>query len=216
MVEIPPIDELPKGVPGEAVEPCPGDFDHEGRFARGNKMAAAGGKAKGGNTTLAHRLGLRKLNDDAAFAPYKKAAVTFRRRQCTELARSVGSGLCGPGPSSIVATAALQLAASRYLFDLATSTGDATLFVQASRLGNDSRQNLAAAHALCALEAESRCTDPVGLDAARLAFQRSLAAEPVHGRVHDLVDVQGDQQVTERVLGPSTGQHGPIDDEVPK
>jgi hypothetical protein len=55
----------------------------------------------------------------------------------------------------VVASAALQLAASRYLFDLA-GQGNPDLFAVASKLANDSRQNLLAAHELCAREAKAR------------------------------------------------------------
>lgn len=56
----------------------------------------------------------------------------------------------------MVATAALQLAWSRCLFDKAAKDGNPELAVTASRLANDSRQNLLAAHELCAREAEAR------------------------------------------------------------
>jgi len=49
----------------------------------------------------------------------------------------------------MVASAALQLAASRWAFD----RGE---FELGSRLANDSRQNLAAAHEYCAKEARAR------------------------------------------------------------
>ena len=89
-------------------------------------------------------------------APYRGAADAFRRAQCGELAATVGGGMCGPGPSSIVASAALQLAMSRYLSDRGQATGDPKLLLSASRLADASRQNLLAAHELCAREAISR------------------------------------------------------------
>jgi hypothetical protein len=99
---------------------------------------------------------LRSLGDDAAFRPYKAAAVSFRRAQCTELAKNVGGGECGPAPSAIVASAALQLAWSRFLSDLAAAEGDPDLALKASKLADASRQNLLAAWELCALEAKAR------------------------------------------------------------
>lgn len=72
------------------------------------------------------------------------------------LARSVGGGQCGAGPASVVTTAALQLAASRYCFDQASTTGDPDLFLKASKLGDASRNNLLSASDLCAAEASSR------------------------------------------------------------
>src|SRR5664280_1536827 len=49
-----------------------------------------------------------------------------------------------------------QLGASRYLHDQAKKTGNAKQFIESSSLGNDSRQNLLAAHELCAREAKAR------------------------------------------------------------
>jgi hypothetical protein len=56
-----------------------------------------------------------------------------------------------------VASAALQLAASRFAFEV---LGDMQL---GSRLANDSRQNLLAAHELCAREALSRPKAPAAV-----------------------------------------------------
>ncbi|MBI2391503.1 MAG: hypothetical protein HYV09_18075 [Deltaproteobacteria bacterium] len=155
-IEVLPADELPAGVPAGARGDSPLDRGEAGRFARGNGLARVGGKARAGKTRLADRLGLRRLADDSRFGPYKAAAVSFRRAQCAELARTVGGGYCGPGPSSFVASAALQLAWARYLSDLAAETDNPDLAVQSSRLMNDSRQNLLAAHELAAKEAEAR------------------------------------------------------------
>jgi hypothetical protein len=155
-IEVLPADELPAGVPAEARSDSPVVRGERGHFARGNPLAAAGGRARAGKTRLADRLGLRSLPDASEFGTYKAAAVSFRRAQCTALANNVGGGHCGPAPSSFVASAALQLAWSRYLSDKAAITGDAELALQASRLADASRQNLLAAHELCAKEAMAR------------------------------------------------------------
>jgi hypothetical protein len=68
----------------------------------------------------------------------------------------VGGGVCGPAPSSLVASAALQLAWSRYLSDRAATDGDPELALKASRLAEASRQSLLAAHELAAKEALAR------------------------------------------------------------
>lgn len=162
-IEVLPADELPGGVPDGARADSPSDRGEAGRFARGNSLARVGGRARAGKTRLADRLGLRRLADDAAFAPYRASAVSFRRAQCAELARTVGGGYCGPAPSSLVASAALQLAWSRYLSDVAAETGDPDLALQASRLAADSRQSLLAAHELCAREASARPKQPAAL-----------------------------------------------------
>jgi len=155
-IEVRPADELPAGLPAGARPASPGDRGDGGRFAPGNALARVGGQARAGTTRLARRLGLRELPAGAAFAPYKASAVGFRRAQCAALASSVGGGYCGPAPSSVVASAALQLAWSRYLSDCAAEEGDAEMALAASRLADASRQNLLAAHELCAREAKAR------------------------------------------------------------
>ena len=160
-IEVLPADELPGGVPEGARHESPRDRGEAGRFARGNVVAREGGRARAGKTRLADRLGLRTLPEGSAFGPYKAAAVSFRRAHCTELARAIGGGVCGPAPSSLVASAALQLAWSRYLSDVAAETGDADMALRSSRLADASRQSLLAAHELCAREAQSRPRGPV-------------------------------------------------------
>jgi hypothetical protein len=177
-VETAPVDELPEGVPAPARPAEPSDRGPDGRFRPGNALAATGGAAKRGQAHLAARLGLGSLPADAAFAPYRRSAATFRRVQCTTLARTVGGGVCGPGPSSIVASAALALAWSRYLSDLAAQTGDADAVTRAMRLADASRQMLLTAHELCAREATARAaSNPVDAQAALRA--RILGARPL-------------------------------------
>jgi hypothetical protein len=159
-IETLPVDELPVGVPADVRPVSPGDRGVGGRFAPGNALARIGGKSRAGSVRLARRLGLRELPEGAAFAPYRASAVAFRRAQCAALAANVGGGICGPAPSSVVASAALQLAWSRYLSDLAAEEGDSAMALASSRLADASRQNLLAAHELCAREAEARPVDP--------------------------------------------------------
>lgn len=159
-VEVLPADELPAGIPAPAREELPTDRGARGKFAPGNSLAGRGGKARNGTTKLAARLGLQALLASSDFAQYQRSAVTFRKAQCSELARTVGGGVCGPGPSSVVASAAWQLAASRFLFERAAASGDTDLMAQASRLADASRQNLLAAHELCAKEAQARGRKP--------------------------------------------------------
>lgn len=154
-IEVMPVDELPKGVPEDAQPSAAPERAANGRFLPGNKSSVQGGKRKAGALLLARKLGLSKEQSEE-FAPYLKHAESWRRHKVNELAATVGGGHCGAGPSSIVATAARQLASSMFLFDLATASGDADLHAKASKLGNDSRQNLLAAHELCAKEAQAR------------------------------------------------------------
>jgi hypothetical protein len=159
-IEVLPVDELPAGSPVTAREPSPNDRGEAGRFARGNKLARAGGKATAGKSRLASKLGLRALPEGSAFRQYRAAASSFRRAQCAALASTVGGGYCGPAPSSVVASSALALAWSRYLGDLAAEQGDPELALKAARLGETSRQHLLAAHELCAREATARPRSP--------------------------------------------------------
>jgi hypothetical protein len=162
-IETAPANEQPLGVQAITLESAGGERRPDGTFAPGARTAQqAGGLATRGKTRLAAKLGLARLSDDTAFAPYRRAATTFRRVQCAELARTVGGGVCGPGPSSIVASAALALAWSRYLSDVAAQSGDGELAVRAVRLGDASRQSLLTAHELCAREAKGR-PRPVGM-----------------------------------------------------
>lgn len=154
-IEVLPPDELPVGVPEQTGPSGAAERGADGRFLAGNRTSAKGGLRKAGSLALARSLGLA---DDAApeMRPYLDQAERWRRAKVTELAATVGGGRCGAGPSSIIATAARQLASSTYLFELGSRTGDPDLLAQSSRLGNDSRQNLLAAHELCAKEATAR------------------------------------------------------------
>lgn len=156
-VEHLPADELPLGVQAAPQASAGHERRANGTFAPGARtVQAAGGAATKGKARLAAKLGLTKLAADAGFAPYARSAVTFRRVQCSELARTVGGGVCGPAASSIVASAALLLAWSRYFSDQAAAGGDPDLVTRSARLADQSRQALLTAHELCAREAEAR------------------------------------------------------------
>ncbi len=166
-VEVARADELPAGMPADAREESPTDRGEGGRFAAGNVIAINGGRARSGHTRLARKVALGETFADPRFDTYARAARAFRRAHVTTLARSVGGGHCGPGPASIVASAALQLAASRFAFEV---LGDMAL---GSRLADSSRQNLLAAHELCAREAQARPKDP---NAAQRALEAAFGA----------------------------------------
>lgn len=155
-IEVSRVDELPKGVQGEALAEHTAERQADGTFRPGARTAqAAGGTASREMTRLARRLTLGDSLSDPRFEPYARAARAFRRAQVTLLARAIGGGHCGPAPASIIASAALQLAGSRFAFEV---LGDMQL---GSRLANDSRQNLLAAHELAAREAAARPRDPM-------------------------------------------------------
>lgn len=155
--ETPPPDELSLGVQAPPQASARGERRANGTFAPGARtVQSSGGRATRGKTRLAAKLGLNQLPPDASFAEYRRAAVTFRRVQCAELARTVGGGVCGPAPSSIVASAALALSWSRYFSDIAAVTGDADMAARAVMFADKSRQMLLTGHDLCAREALSR------------------------------------------------------------
>lgn len=155
--QVPRSDELLEGVPAPAQEPSTDERDAAGKLQPGaRKVPSAGGKAHRGRTQLSHKAGLSGILALPAFKPYVAQAKAFARQHVASLARSVGGGQCGAGPASVVTTAALQLAASRFCFDQASTTGDADLFLKASKLGDASRNNLLSASDLCAAEAKRR------------------------------------------------------------
>jgi hypothetical protein len=154
-IEVLPADELPEGVQAPPLVERTGERDEGGRFRPGAHTAqSAGGVSSREMTRLARRLTLGESLADPRFEPYARAARAFRRQHVTSLARDVGGGHCGPAPASIVASASLQLAGSRFAFEV---LGDMQL---GSRLADASRQNLLAAHELCAREAHARPAKP--------------------------------------------------------
>lgn len=150
-IEVLPVDELPGGLaaakPQAQALPRP---PYGAGSAEAREAGRRGGKRKAGTTALASGIGLAKAFRDPTFERYRRAAEAFAKLHVKHLAQSVGGGSCGPAPSSIIWSAGLQLAASRWAFEVA---GDPAL---GSRLANDSRQNLLAAHELCAREAVAR------------------------------------------------------------
>jgi len=125
-------------------------------------LGARGGRARAHRARLASALGLRDIADDHAFRPYRDAGEAWAEAQLASLA-NVAGGEVGPGPASMIASAGVQLAASRWCSDQAADEGDPALFHRASTLANDSRQNLLAAHELAIREAKARDGDPRAL-----------------------------------------------------
>lgn len=152
-VEVLPPDELPRGVPAEASTPeQPGERTRGGHFAPGSRTAqrkgALAAAAKKRTCKILRGLGLLQATPEA-LRPFVEQAEEFVAHEVERLAKTVGGGVCGAAPASMVQSAGLQLVASRYAF----GTGDMSL---SSKLANDSRQNLLAAHELCAREARAR------------------------------------------------------------
>jgi hypothetical protein len=108
---------------------------------------------------LIDSLGLSSIAEETSFGPYRAAAEEFTKHHLSELAKVAG-GSVGPGPSTMVASAALQLAASRWAFDKGAEDNDPRLLKLGSTLANDSRQNLLAAYELAVREAKARAESP--------------------------------------------------------
>lgn len=154
-VETAPADELPAGVQGPVQAEAREERTADGRWRAGTRTAQSlGGKSRKDQALLAARVGFSAIVSSPAWRPYQRLAAAFRLQHCRQLAASVGGGVCGSGPSSIVASAALALAASRFLYD--TAAGDPDMLVKAARLADSSRQSLLTAHELAAREARSR------------------------------------------------------------
>lgn len=154
-VETLPVDELPEGVKGPALEDeRPAERRANGQFVKGSTTAQRkGGNAKRGKV---HLTKVTTKETPPEFEPYKRQAAAYRAVHCRELARNVGGGTCGPGPSAIVASSALMLAWSRYLSDEAAKTGSIDMITKSATLADKARQGLLTAHELCAREAMAR------------------------------------------------------------
>jgi hypothetical protein len=99
--------------------------------------------------------------------------------QIAALAKQAG-GIVGPAAASVLSTAVMQFACSRWLFDVGSTSGDPETLKRASQLGNDSRQNMLAARELAVREAQAREDAGVvvsDVDAKRRAFHARLAAK---------------------------------------
>lgn len=161
-VEVAPPDEQPVGVAAPARPAA--NRDSAGRFVAGHgtkALARKGGKAAGESKQLARLLGLQDLDDDHPYAPYARLAREWRDAQMVELSATVGGGQISPGVASIISTAALQMAASRWASDQGATELDAKALLEFSKLGDASRQNILAAHQLAAIEAKSRPPAPI-------------------------------------------------------
>ena len=112
------------------------------RLEAGRELAAA-------SVQLGYTLGFVDISTIAnpELTEYIQKAAEYQEFALKWLADHVGKGKCGPLPASVIATASLQLAASRFAFE---KLNNISLF---SRLGDASARNLVLAHELCAREA---------------------------------------------------------------
>lgn len=111
---------------------------------------------KGRKHTLAI-MGLSKESleaGDQKYAEMVRLADSYRKHRAREFV--IAHGFVSAGVSSLLSTAALALAASRFVYEKASQTGDVQLMIQASKLATDARQSELAAFELAAREAVAR------------------------------------------------------------
>jgi hypothetical protein len=121
-------------------------------------------------------LGLVELDETHGYAPYLRLAREHREDHSLAVAAHVGGGRLSPGVSSIIASASLALAASRYMYDLGAQTCSPKLLGQAAQMAERSRTALLTAHELAAREAAARPEDDVAdLRRRQAAYQLELA-----------------------------------------
>ncbi|HEX7604996.1 MAG TPA: hypothetical protein VF316_25440 [Polyangiaceae bacterium] len=122
-------------------------------------LGRKGGQARARKAALVASLGLRVVADSEAWAPYDRAGREFARHHLDDLAKLSG-GTVSAAVATLVQSAAMQLAASRAMYDQASFTGDMVGLKAASTLANDSRQNILCAWELHNRESEARAKSP--------------------------------------------------------
>ena len=138
-------DQLSDGVPATEQANADQERTHEGRFAKGaSTLQRRGGKALKNSTRMSHTIGSIRVSPQQ-----KKRAKFYRRKQCTELAQTVGAGHCGMMASLLVKLASEDIA----LREAALERDDVEL---ATRLGANARQHLLYAREIVAKDGESR------------------------------------------------------------
>lgn len=159
---VPRVDELPAGVPAPTRPAA--ERDEAGRLRAGpgtTELARAAARALHEGRQLAQLAGLWEAPEGHAYQPYARLAREWRDAHMAQLSATVGGGRIGPGPASVVSSAAMQMAASRWLYDLGAQHGDSKAMLDASRLADASRANVLSAHELAAKEAQARPHDPM-------------------------------------------------------
>jgi len=149
-IEILPPDELPAATPAIAAH---AGRDALGRFTKGNSEARSQRVRPGPR-------GLVGVDTCApGFRPFARWGQRYAGHRRRELAQAHG-GSISAGVGAIVESAALAMAASRFLDHQARQSGDPDLFKQAAQLGQTARQHELAAWELAAREAKARPMRP--------------------------------------------------------
>ncbi len=153
-VETPRADELSRINPEEAQERLQARID-----GRKNNKGWPKGKPMYKKTKLAI-MGIPKdalVSGDPAYARCVKLSKAYQKVRCREFA--ISHGFVSSGVNALLATAALALAASRYMYERATKADPdsiAQTLKAASQLASDARQNELAAWELCARESMAK------------------------------------------------------------
>ena len=169
-IEVLPADELPPASTPIAVR---ADRDANGRWVAGNAAARAQRVRPGARGLLDVE---RATGAVRAFGRWGRRYASNRR---AELAAAHG-GTLSAGAGALVESAALALAASRFLYARGADLGDVELMRRASALANDARQNELAAWELAAREGAMKRgpADARALLAAMGADAPGLTPEP--------------------------------------
>jgi hypothetical protein len=165
VVETRPLDEIPTPNAAETAANLTARRVRGRPFERGNRAAV-------GRKPAISVFGVRVEASDPAYARALRHAARYRRRRCSELAAAYGGHLSA-GASSLVASAALALAGSRYLYELAGRNDDAGLLTQAARLADSAKGLEVAAMDIAEREKADRPTES-DIDRAR----REIEGEP--------------------------------------
>ena len=165
--ETPPLDEVPAANATDASQGLALAAARGRPFERGN---AAGSLRK----PRMAQAGLDVPGADPRWRAFEKQGKRYAQRRCRELAILSG-GTLGAGPSSMIASAGLALAASRFAYAVGAASGDIATLKQAAQLADHARQSELTAVALAKLEATARAAAlPPEDDMARI---RRMAGE---------------------------------------
>ena len=146
--ETPPLDEIP--APNAA------------HTEQGLALAAARGRPfQPGNAAASNRkpamarAGLEVPGADPRWQSFERQGRRWAQRRCREMAVAHG-GYLGCGPSSMIASAGLALASSRFAYAVGAASGDIATLKQAAQLADSARQQELTAVALAERECATR------------------------------------------------------------
>ena len=161
---------------------------------------------KGRKNALA-TVGLDLTDGDPDYVKVLKLSDNYRKHRARELV--VVHGFVSAGVSSLLASGALALAASRYLYERAAKDGDVSLLMQASKLADSARQNELAAWELCKRESVDRKRAAAQQQGVPWLVSQSEKTGPGRPRKVDKIDAvvgyPSESSSTPRQSSPSTG-----------